>query len=83
MRRDFAAVGGSQLLPSHSRGACRGGVVGRRSVGVSLNYQVCRDLAAVEKQEVRTNRSYIGYRFLPSIMTCFLGSPKAAAGQVQ
>ena len=82
MRRDFSAVGGSQLLPSHSRGAYRGGAVGRRP-GVSLNYQVCRDLAAVEKQEVRTNRSYIGYKFLPSIMTCFLGSPKAAAAQVQ
>ena len=82
MRRDFADVGGSHLLPSHSQGACRGGAVGRRP-GVSLNYQVCRDLAAVEKQEVRTNMSYIGYRFLPSIMTCFLGSPKAAAAQVQ
>ena len=79
----FGRFRGSQLPPSHPRGACRGREVGHWPSGVSLSYQVHRDLAALEKQEVRTHMNYIGYRFLPSIMMCFLGNPKAAAAQVQ
>ena len=57
VRRDFAAVRGSQLLPSHSRGAYRGGAVGRRPC-VSFNYQVCRDLAASVLVCWRARRPY-------------------------